>query len=299
MDWNRPVERDQGSGIRDRERGKFPFHGLVAGAIVVLGAAVAAWWLWPEGDTRQDAASTKKGLIREVTPAVRVRAPEPVQTATNEPLAKLPKPKIPVGNVITAKSNVGRIETHADGSVVTSKFEVVFKRPFERALQVALRPGGFGASSSMAMQHRYSEDQILQMLKEITRPEPEDDERVAALKDRVQKLKEDMLLEIMKGRTVGEVLDDLRRQCATERGMLNLADKTVREATRCGDVQKVRETLEKTNQILEKNGLAPRQAPPQFARQIRELEVAERAERAEKANRDAEALTRAMNESIE
>ena len=58
-----------------KRRGRrFPVY--FSGSIVVLGAAVAAWWLWPEGETRQDAASTKRGLIKEVTPAVAPKAEE-------------------------------------------------------------------------------------------------------------------------------------------------------------------------------------------------------------------------------
>lgn len=299
MGWNRPTE---GSGKREEGRGgrrNVHLKVLIAGAIVVVGAVVAAWLLWPEGDARQDAASTRKGLIREVKPAVRVRAPEHVQTATNEPLAKLPKPKIPVGNVITAQSaNVGRVERHADGSVVTTRYEIVFQRPFERALHAALRPGGFGASAIMSMQHRYTEDQIMGMLKEITRPEPEDDADVAALKNRVQKLKEDMLIEIQDGRTVKEVLDDLRRQCATERGIQNDVDRVVRQASQTGDARAVRDTVEKTNRILEKSGLAHRKAPPQFRKEIAEIEAAEHAAAAEKLQNDTEDLNKAINDSI-
>lgn len=296
MSWNRP----QNESVKVKSAQCRFTKGRLASFVVLLAVIAGVCLVFLLGDEGEKQPRKNKGrLIQAATPAIKKPSVRPTVAATNEPVAKLEKPRIPVGNVITARSNVGRIETHADGSVVTSKFEVVFKRPFERALQVALRPGGFGASSIMALQHRYSEEQILQMLKEITRPEPEDDERVAALKDRVQKLKEDILLEIRKGRTAGEVLDELRRQCATERGMINLAERTVREASYSGDVQKVRETLEKTNQILEKNGIAPRQAPPQFAKEIREMEAAERAERAEKASSDADALTRAMNESIE
>ena len=49
---------------------KSPFRGLIVGAIVVVGAAIAAWWLWPTQERGEDAASTKQGLIKEVKPSV-------------------------------------------------------------------------------------------------------------------------------------------------------------------------------------------------------------------------------------
>lgn len=59
-----------------KRRGRrFPV--VVAGAIVVLGAGIAAWWLWPEGETRRDAASmVKQAHIKEVKPAAAPKAVE-------------------------------------------------------------------------------------------------------------------------------------------------------------------------------------------------------------------------------
>ena len=72
MAWNRPTKREQGTGIRDQE--KFPFRGLVAGAIVVLGAVVAAWWLWPTGESSGETPPPQtKQRIKEAKPKVTAR----------------------------------------------------------------------------------------------------------------------------------------------------------------------------------------------------------------------------------
>ena len=87
MAWNRSTERELGRGNRERETGKFPFRGLVAGVIVVLGAAVAAWWLWPTGESAGETPPPQtKQRIKEVTPAA-VAKP----SAESEKAA--PKPK--------------------------------------------------------------------------------------------------------------------------------------------------------------------------------------------------------------
>ena len=70
MAWNRPKEREQGIGNREQGARKSPFRGLVAGVIVVLGAAVAAWWLWPAGERAGETPPPQNGrLIKEAMPA--------------------------------------------------------------------------------------------------------------------------------------------------------------------------------------------------------------------------------------
>ena len=83
MAWNRP----SGKKVEEKGRGRQRngrLKGLVAGAIVVLGAAVAAWWIFGSGPApvREEADGTLKGLIKEVTP---VAAP------TNAPVREVVK----------------------------------------------------------------------------------------------------------------------------------------------------------------------------------------------------------------
>ena len=78
MAWNRASEDGRAVSTKPPlRRGRRPSPTAWGIAAVVVGAAVAAWWLWPEGETRQDAASTKKqGLIKEVKPAAAPKAAE-------------------------------------------------------------------------------------------------------------------------------------------------------------------------------------------------------------------------------
>lgn len=85
MAWNRPSKDSETETALRRTgtvRPTVAVRGAVAGAIVVLGAAIAAWWLWPNSETRQDAASTRKALIKEVTPAPAPKAEEPPRELT-------------------------------------------------------------------------------------------------------------------------------------------------------------------------------------------------------------------------
>ena len=71
MAWNRSSNSQQTETALRRGQSPRPTvaRGVIAGLVIAFGAAVAAWWLWPEAATRQDDASTRRGLIKEVSPA--------------------------------------------------------------------------------------------------------------------------------------------------------------------------------------------------------------------------------------
>lgn len=270
--------------------------------LLALVAIIALHWLRNGDDggngIRESPASKKsRRVTRRIERPSQPSSAEPT-VASNALPAVIKMPRPPVSNVTTALSNEGRVETLLDGTIVTSRVHVVFKRPFERGLQVALRPGGYGASAIMSLKTRYSEEQIVSMLKEITKPEEDDDEDVAALKNRVQKLKEDILLKINEGRSAYDVLDELRRQCADELSLRNEVDRLVRDAARTGDAKVVGEAVRKTNEILTKSGLPAKQAPIKYRQEIAEIEAAERAVQDGDRQEDATELNRAIEDSF-
>ena len=88
MAWNRPTSNtvDATSSSRPSGRGKMPRlrKGLLAGAIVVLGAGFAAWLLTNGEATSSSLQKKDRGLIKEVAPAAtptnalrKVRMPKP------------------------------------------------------------------------------------------------------------------------------------------------------------------------------------------------------------------------------
>ena len=101
MGWNRPTSNtvDATSSSHPSGRGKMPRlrRGLIAGAIVVLGAGLAAWIL-----TNGEAASSPlqkkdRGLIKEVTPAAAPKA-APIKVSQADVLRRrYPGLKIPDG----------------------------------------------------------------------------------------------------------------------------------------------------------------------------------------------------------
>ena len=85
MAWNRSQGDSQAKDSPRRAGTAVAVRGAIAGAIVVLGAGIAAWWLWPKEVTRQGVASPKKAHIKEVTPTAAPKY-QPAPVATNLPL---------------------------------------------------------------------------------------------------------------------------------------------------------------------------------------------------------------------
>ena len=73
MAWNKPTSGtvDATSSSRPTGRGKMPRlrKGILAGAIVVLGAGIAAWFLTNGEATSSSLQKKERGLIKEVAPA--------------------------------------------------------------------------------------------------------------------------------------------------------------------------------------------------------------------------------------
>ena len=79
MAWNRPKENGEAVSrpLQKRKGFRFPIRGAIAGAIFSLGAAVAAWWLWPSGESAGETPpSQTRQRIKEVKPAASPKAAE-------------------------------------------------------------------------------------------------------------------------------------------------------------------------------------------------------------------------------
>ena len=82
MAWNRPSEDGRANTPSSTRCGRSPrptvaVRGAIAGAVVVLGAAVAAWWLWSAGESAGETPPHRKEtLIKEVKPQLSAKEQE-------------------------------------------------------------------------------------------------------------------------------------------------------------------------------------------------------------------------------
>lgn len=235
--------------------------GAIAGVIVVV-AAIVVWVLYPAEKVDVKAKKTNVATRQKPSRAARTtrltvrEAPPP--TVSNAVDLVVSAPVVPSNRVIVARSaRSGRVMTLADGTVVTNMPRIHFKRDFDRAIHVALLPNGMGGGLLRQIRLKYTDAQILAMLKEKVDIDPSDDAMVVAVKNTVQNFKVDALRVIDSGSPVSDVLDGMVRR-KTEDGLLRAQAAKVRiEALRSDNPDLAKESIRAANSILEQNGIRP------------------------------------------
>ena len=218
MAWNRPSNGGRANTLGSPRRGGTPrptVRGAIAGAIVVLGAAVAAWWLWPEGETRQDAASTKRGLIKEVTPAISKKAEAEQKAPEAQKVVEAKKPSPPGITYITLPN--GR--RHRSRGIVTGQVARVSlaSKLFEHSSDLAvaslltIEPGEglLGDSSD------YYEDFKSEFLESLKTPiivTKDDSEEVKLLKESVIEARKELKDRLDAGEDLTQFMRESREQ---------------------------------------------------------------------------------------
>ena len=264
MAWNRPTERDQGTG--NREQGIFPFRGLIVVVVVILGAAVAAWWLWPTGETQQDAASTKKGLIREVTP---VLAPTNAVAVRNVVTNDVPPGYVRSSTGVLHPAGIPYKKEWKHAHSVHTNDPSRFARsksnapaPFRNATEQALhrlfsRPLGMAPLPPIILSKEELDD-IVNVLVTPNHPTEDDDERSAAARKNIDLAKKEMAKFMADGGRPQQFLDHYWREnekayALRREAMDQLEDFRKSES----DTELCEEFKKKLNEHLAEKGIIP------------------------------------------
>lgn len=269
MSWNRSSNSQQTETALRRSGTPRPTveRGVIAGAVVLLGAAVAAWWLWPSEETRQDAASTKRGMIREATPAA---APKPVAESQSpedaeraERRRKARETYVDEHGVTRYKRGNGRVlpKNFKDYLVESKSFSNLPKFNHECELEIAtlltLEPGD-AILGEFDHGERFKKDFVEALLDpvKIEEGDSEDDKRI---KLEVEDAKKELAQRLKQGEDIGKILEETR----SEYQRLNAVREQVREQMRelmrenAQTDQDIDDFLSAANKMLESKGLAP------------------------------------------
>ena len=257
MAWNRPSE----DKVKVRgERRNVHLKGLVAGAVVVLGAAVA-WWLLSDsggrGATRptvqkngriQDVAQKRpngKGVLSEYIGKVQLVHEKPSTNAADQAQAEAEALRKKFGRIVVWTPHEKPIFSNTFENVLC---QIVTAEPGERFLELDL-VDDFDEKFRMA-------------LKNPVAVSKDDDEYVAELKKVVREATEEVRQAVAEGRKPSEVIlearDELNRIADYRDQLQEAFNKNVLQTT---DPKEVLRLAEEANRMLDEYGALHIDAP--------------------------------------
>ena len=274
MAWNRPTEREPGTGNREQGTGKSPFRGLVAGIIVVLGAGIAAWLMWPSDESVGEMPPPQTARqIKEVTPsAAPTNAPveKKYSEMTTDAKLKYWKDKYGDNPPENLKPLIRFLENPPQKtfSMKPSKYSI-FKYSSERIIAglLSTEPGRF-VLRSQKFDERFDRDfaEALSGKIEILDSDTEDQRM---LKKAVIDTKNDLAERAKSGENPSQILSEYSKQLY-ELGQyrVNLQEEIFKACknAEASDTE-VSDLVNAANVMLEKKGLRPIQMPNMLVRQ--------------------------------
>ena len=251
MAWNRSSEEKK-VGVEKRG-GQRNVHlkGLIAGAIVVVGAAIAAWLLWPEGVARQDAtprpSRVKQGTDSPVPPRrIRFDVGKESNPKVRQALESL--------NGKSAAMETKCLEVAARYAKLAKKVKPIFRNHSEQLLSWICETEPGTMPMPMPALGEEAREKIVFDLIEKNDPLPTDSEDTAALKGVLKEAKAEMLRHLKAGGDPDEFLqyyDDQLRRCFEYR------QEALRQVAELGeeDRELARDFLKKLNERFDAEGI--------------------------------------------
>lgn len=262
MAWNRPTSNtgNAASSSRPSGRGKMPRlrRGLLAGAIVVLGAGLAAWLLMSgEADSRP-LLKKERGRIKEVTPV-----PAPKVVATN---AVPTKPKtlkerckerfgddrlLPGRLALLSSCKEGIdlrpiVESNKVGEVRLSRYS----NPLHQELAQYVHPG-----QSCGTPDPIDDALARKLAREEVKYDFNDPIEVLEEKKAVQDLVNEMMAYMDKGGHAQQFLMELMERQDAEYETMKTVRNNITELCKEGDIEMAQKAFEKYNAYLREKGL--------------------------------------------
>ena len=244
---------------------------MIAGAIVVLGAAIAAWWLWPDASTPvvADGDGAVGRRIKEVTPA-----PAPKSVSPTPVVGELP------GHVVEYKK-VGKnsIMKYVDGEPAwmcpredyhgpvhtssTARVDTIVEKTFQHEADrtiaglLLIDPG-----DTVIGEIEYDEAFVKAFLESYDNPfmvMPEDTDEQKALKHSVADIKGELRQRMDAGEDIGKILTEARNQLqelGAYKDEINAMVEEIAEKS-AKTPEDIEDAVNAANKMLESRGIAP------------------------------------------
>lgn len=273
-----------------RAKSPSPWRGLVCGGLVVVGAALAAWWLLKPGDSApaQGAKSKPRSTIKEVTPAA---APKPVEVKKSNAevlRARFPGLKIPndwakpyppqaywPDGRLKEHSRYVRVITNKPSRASMSVEELTFKNHAERDIAGALLidPG-----EELVGDYTYGESFVESFLESLKHPMVEDKDDTPfqkELRKAVEETKKELKQRYDAGEDLAAIMNETRKQMKElalyREEIRQMVEKAKAEHGDDYTEQDEKDLIDAANMMLQDRGCKPLELPHAFLEKI-ELE---------------------------
>lgn len=291
MSWNRPSEK-----VEKKERGgrgNVHLRGLAAGGIVVLGAALAAWWLWPEGEEAAAVEREERSLIREVQPAK-------ASVRTNQTARPQPKelPKQRVGEVRDGYRLLPNGRLHKVYGAVTCEVarisleDKIFDEPADRDIAGVLktRPGETYIGESTDYFREFPE-LFKRAIKKPIVINPDDSEEVREMKQAVIDARLELKQRMDAGEDLTKVMQDTReqlRELGLYREEIERQVREIAETKEDLDGRDAKDLLDAANKMLKDRGIEPLRVPAALAYKIRQYKYEQKTQKQSNEGKETE-----------
>ena len=260
--WNRPSQSTENPKKKSVGGQPSSLKGLLAGAIVVVLAAVA-YFLFFSGDTQTQKTTSAKerGLIKEVAPAAAPKAA--AEPETPAPAAAPEAPKRPLSDeelrMEALRKRLGKVVTnHLDH--VRGRYAYSKNRAENELVILACVPVGTPVIGSREYDEAFMKD-LQQALIEKTEISPDDPEDIRYYKESVIDMKKQLKQMLKNGEDIQQVLTDTRRQLQDlgvyksqlEREMLRMQHEAGEEVS----PEEAKDFVNAANRLLEEKGIEP------------------------------------------
>ena len=263
MAWNKSSENGEAVSrpLQKRKGFRFPVRGAIAGAIVVVGAGIVAWWVMDDKAVPHDEDASGTGrLIREVAPAVVSNRQEAAEVKTND-FCFGKNGKIQVGADGKKWLHGARVYDVQPGDRFDKDGRKLNKPPLFRYKSENLlggilsHPAGMPVPAAPNRAAKFDEDFMQSLLDHIEIKDtdsPEDRQ----LKQDVIDAKKEIVQRIKAGETFTSIIEDTQREYNRLANMRDEMRKIYNELKANGaSEQELKDHVEAANKLLEKNGV--------------------------------------------
>lgn len=276
------IREGKNTAIKSNVSGPPPSrHVVLALWVIIILFALAGIWCWlrrkettspsaPSPKTVPSSAKVIEVRSKNETESAGELPAEPVTTnlqAKQSAVVMQPLEPPVSSNKVTRPRFFKPTVTLEDGTVVDLRPPPAIKDPMERALAAVATPGGMAIPFSAAL-HRFSKEQIMEMLARNVEFSKDDSEVVIEKKVAVQQVKDMFKLYLKDGHTLDDAIREIDRQMKRESMRQATAYKGLAMAVKSGDGELVNRYVEEQNKTLQEQGLRLLTVPPQFKAEV-------------------------------